>query len=736
MLDDGHRRRLDALLEVPDGARVSRLEQLRRPPTALTARALAAAVERIRDLRALDVGGVDLSGLPPARIAALARHAATARAGDLAQLAPERRAATLLAFAVVGETRATDDALEMFYELLRALTARVQRRGQAERLDTLASLDAVASALRDAVAVLLDPEVPDDQVRASVFRRVERESLAAAVADCERLTRPRDDHFEAELLSRYAMVRQFLPSLLATIELEGSPAGQPVLDAVAALRALEGRKKVSFDEVPVEVLSPAWRRLAGEPGGPLDRRAYTFAVLERLRSALRARDVFVPRSQRWSDPRAKLLAGAGWETARPRVCRTLGLSMEPANALPRLAAELEEAYRRTAGRLAVNTAVELDSGKVKLSALDRLDEPESLLSLRDRVGALLPPIDLPDLLAEVAAWTGFADEFSHVSEAAARVEDLALSVCAVLVAEAANVGLEPLARPDVGALTRGRLSWVAQNYLRAETLVRANARLVDYHASLPLAQAWGGGEVASADGLRFVVPVRTISAGPNPRYFGVGRGVTYFNYTSDQYSGFHAIVIPGTLRDSLYILDGLLEHETSLRPTEVMTDSASYSRSSGCSASSATSSAPASPTSATPASGASTAAPATAPWTRWPATASTPSSSPPTGTTCCASRAPCSRDRCGRRSCCGPSTAAGARALWDGRSPRSAASPRPSSCSPTSTTRPTDGASSPSSTGARPATPWPERSSTATAASCASLTGRDRRTSSAPSGWC
>ena len=192
-------------------------------------------------------------------------------------------------------------------------------------------------------------------------------------------------------------------------------------------------------------------------------------------------------------------------------------------------------------------------------------------------GGAPAPIDLPDVIAEVAAWTGFAEEFTHVSEAGARVDDLTTSVCAVLVAEAANVGLGPVARSDVAALTPGRLSWVAQNYLRADTLVAANARLVDYHATLSLAQAWGGGEVASADGLRFVVPVRTINAGPNPRYFGVGRGVTYFNYTSDQFSGFHGIVIPGTLRDSLYILDGLLEQETSLRPTEVMTDSASYS---------------------------------------------------------------------------------------------------------------------------------------------------------------
>jgi len=86
----------------------------------------------------------------------------------------------------------------------------------------------------------------------------------------------------------------------------------------------------------------------------------------------------------------------------------------------------------------------------------------------------------------------------------------------------------------------------------------------------------GGGEVASADGLRFVVPVRTLNAGPNPRYFGPGRGVTYLNFLSDQFSGFHAVVVPGTLRDSLYILEGLLEQHTSLRPAELMTDNAGY----------------------------------------------------------------------------------------------------------------------------------------------------------------
>jgi TnpA family transposase len=212
-----------------------------------------------------------------------------------------------------------------------------------------------------------------------------------------------------------------------------------------------------------------------------------------------------------------------------------------------------------------------------VTGLDKVDEPASLVELRGLVDALLPRVDLPELLLEVNAWTGFASQFTHLSEGTARVENLPISICAVLLAEACNIRLEPLVRQDVPWLTRGRLSWVHQNYLRAETLTQANARLVDYQTTLELARHWGGGEVASADGLRFVVPIRTLNAGHNPKYFGVGRGVTYYNFSSDQFTGFHGIVIPGTLRDSLFILDGLLEQQTSLRPVELMADTAGSS---------------------------------------------------------------------------------------------------------------------------------------------------------------
>src|SRR5206468_1052426 len=157
-----------------------------------------------------------------------------------------------------------------------------------------------------------------------------------------------------------------------------------------------------------------------------------------------------------------------------------------------LATLLDTAYRDLATRLPEHSALELtpDGERFHLARLEADSEPATLVALRDLVARMLPRVDLPDLLLEVHGRTGYLDEFTHVSEAGARLEDLALSVAAVLVAQACNIGFRPVVKPGVPALTRDRLSHVDQNYVRAETLRAANARLIAAQATIPLAAAW------------------------------------------------------------------------------------------------------------------------------------------------------------------------------------------------------------------------------------------------------
>lgn len=162
----------------------------------------------------------------------------------------------------------------------------------------------------------------------------------------------------------------------------------------------------------------------------------------------------------------------------------MGHPVDCREAIEKLTQQLDTTYRKVADNFDANDAVCVDDTgdrpTLMITNLEKVEEPASLTALKEQVGNLLPKVDLTEMVLEINALTGFTAEFTHVSEANARANDLPVSICAVLLAEACNIGMEPL--------------------------IRANARLVDYQSTLPLANLWGGGDVASADGMRLVTP--------------------------------------------------------------------------------------------------------------------------------------------------------------------------------------------------------------------------------------
>lgn len=582
-LEHEQRERLLSLLAVEEDSRFSRLDSLRKGPTSVSAPGLVGALERLDEIRELGVVDVDLSVVPANRLDALGRYGMSAKAQQIEQMRDDRKVATLLVTTQRLEVQAIDDALDVLDSLVRSTDSRVDKQGIERRVKSLPALGGAALDLREALLTVLEGEHESiEDLFEAMFSAVPRERLFEASDEIKDLTRSSEEVKAEDLLNRYSMVRRFLPKLFASMEFEATPAGAEILQAWRGLATLEGRKRVFLEEVPLEVVSGVWLPLLKREDGYLNRSAYTLCVLEALTGALRKREVYAPTASRWSDPRARLLSGSAWEAQRNSVCRGLGLDPNPEATLAALGNELDEAYRTVGEGLEANSRLEVGpvAGKkgdrAVLEEDEALEEPESLTRLREEVQSRLPRVDLPELLMEVDSWTEFTKGFNHVSEARASLGDLSTSVIAVLTSEATNVGLEPVVKSSEAALKRSRLSYVEQNYLRAETIAAANARLVDHQAHILLAQTWGGGRLASVDGMRFKVPVRTVNAAPNPKYFGRGRGITYMNFVSDQATGFYAVVAPGTLRDSLYALDGLLEQDTSLDPEQLTGDTHSY----------------------------------------------------------------------------------------------------------------------------------------------------------------
>ena len=171
-------------------------------------------------------------------------------------------------------------------------------------------------------------------------------------------------------------------------------------------------------------------------------------------------------------------------------------------------------------------------------------------------------------------WTGSTSYLEHAGSREARTQDLQIHLYAAILAQACNFGLHQMA--EISDLSYRQLAWCTNWYIREDTLRSATADLVNFQHQQWLSGHWGGGTLSSSDGQRFPVAVKTQHATALPRYFGYGRGLTFYTWTSDKFSQYGSKVIPATVRDVTYVLDEILDNETELPIVEHTTDTTGY----------------------------------------------------------------------------------------------------------------------------------------------------------------
>jgi len=158
------------------------LDRLRHGPASISPDELKKALVRIKELREVGVSELDLSWLAPDRVKKLARHVGLSKAYTINRLAEPRKWATLAAFVYTYESRAIDDALDLFDSLVQIRLNRAGRQGEKKRIRTLRDLDVAARRLSEIVKMLLllNPHEPIylDEI---LFNIISWEQLETAV---------------------------------------------------------------------------------------------------------------------------------------------------------------------------------------------------------------------------------------------------------------------------------------------------------------------------------------------------------------------------------------------------------------------------------------------------------------------------------------------------------------------------------------------------------------------------
>ena len=570
-LDADTRQQLDALLQ-PDTTRgYTPLSWLRRPARGHNADELLDALAKLQTVRAWAIDGWNLAAVPPARIQHLAQIARRSSNQALQRKAPQQRYPTLMAFLADARQRLTDEILDLYDHRI-AQTLRDARNDLRDHhLQLTDSLQEQVWVLGQMAGIVLDDAVPDHQVRLRIFAVLSPSRLAQFVAEIETRQSTLDAiHFFG---SRYAYFRRFFPTLIDMLHFHPHQPPESLLQALDVLRELNAmpHKPRFLYAVPTDFVATAWRSRVMNRDGSVDRRWYELCVMAQLRDALRSGRIWVEHSRRYANLETYLIPTHPWADLRPVFLDLVPVVADGEQQLSQLQTELETAFQRLDAQIPNDEAVRIAHGKLTLTPFQgEADEP----ILSQQIQALLPQVQLAELLHEVDTWTHFSQHFHHAGGHTPRVDQLDRHLYAVLLAQARNIDFQQMAA--IVDLSYRQLLWCNNWYVREETLQAVTNVIVNHQYRQPLSHAWGDGRLSSSDGQRFPVVVRTQNATPLPRYFGFGRGLTFLTWTSNQYSQYGTLVTPPTHREAAYTLDKILDNETDLDIREHTTDTEGY----------------------------------------------------------------------------------------------------------------------------------------------------------------
>lgn len=593
---------LDDILQASEPNRPTPLAWLRQSATSNSPKTIMAGLQKLGKLQKWQVGNWNLSALNPNRRKQLAQIGFRSTAQALSRMNKTRRYPILLAFLAQLYEEVLDELVEIFDRLLAAVSSRADRQLIEIRQEIALLAGDKIKLLLELVRILIDPTVADENLRTAIYKFLPENKLRVTFDECERINEPLDENLFKLLGKRYSYLRKFIPTFLNALPLGGNAETAGLREAIEILRDLNdsGKRRIP-DDAPCDFVDANWWQHVFDDDEKINRKFYEMCVLFELRSALRSGDIWVEGSRRYARLDSYLIPADKWSEIRPAVCELLSLPEDGESRIKLRQAELQELFGQfdrffdellikhkkksmEAGKLAPHfdpadhtnpkIDIRMENGKLIVTKLPGEELPPSSEVLKEEVASRLPEIELTDLLIEVDGWTNFSRFFEHPSGNEPRSPDALRHCYASILAQACNFGFMQMQR--MSGLTYRKMAWYSTWYLREETLKSAFSELVNFHSRLPLSAFWGGGTLSSSDGQRFPVSVKTRNAVSIPRYFGYGRGLTYYTWTSDQYSQYGTKVVASTIRDATYVLDEILDNETELTILEHTTDTAGY----------------------------------------------------------------------------------------------------------------------------------------------------------------
>lgn len=570
---------IDQLLDPPEAGHTSFLAELKDPPPAPTPPIILrwlAKAKRVREI-GVNIDGVDVRRETIGHFAARIRRS---EAYEVRRIEPPvKRYAMMACFLSETEKTLLDSLVKMHHVYMTDIFRRAKRTNDSKQTRLRKRNGRELDTVLDTLTHVADSveKIRSNKRLAKVMRALNIEDIRKAVESCNELRRLGKFGFVEQARARHHLVKQYLPEFLK-LPFEGRTGSEPLVDAINFAREWHnGKRKNLDDSTPIGFATGVWKAaIETDEGEAPHAPTWELALAISLKERLRAGDIHLPRSGEHAPTSSLFYSDSRWKAEREEAYADLSISMDADRAIAELRDEYEEEAKAFEASLPQNPFASLRDGKLSLRRRKKKDVPPEVEPLKEAIVGHLQYIQIEDLLTEVDAVCGFSKAFVPIPGDSVRVDNPYPVLLAALIAHGTNIGMQSMAGCNGGHFSLDELQSVSDVLIRNETLKEANRRLVNCYDSLPLSSVWGPKSISSSDGrFREVQRSSLIAALQTRKYGYVSRAVNVITHQAN-FAVFGTRVVSCNAREALYVLDGLLENDTTLEPHEHTTDTHGY----------------------------------------------------------------------------------------------------------------------------------------------------------------
>jgi TnpA family transposase len=582
-LDDRQRVTITRLLTREDSETASPWQWLKREPKQPTTKRMREHIAHAQWLQSLNTGRQALDGIPESKLQRFADEARALNVSRMQAMQEAKRITLAVALIRVRTAQALDDLAEMFIRRLQKL----HHQGK----EALEEYYRQHQEQTDALIVLLGQIVHDWQASETPDQRLKAiDTLIGGDADAIRV------QCEAHLGYAGDNYLPFLPALFR-------PHRKTCLDVLEFLRPTSTSADTALERAIAFVLRhrharAAWLPVIGDgqdtegmldvswiplrwwkavtgrhrrdvPVVTVDRRYLELCVLSCAMVELKSGDLCVAGSERFSDYRDQLVTWEAYAQQVESYCQRVGIAADPAQFVQALQTQLTETIRTTNAAFPTNMALTIQDGEPVLRRLQKQPEPEGLALIDRLLSERMPECNIVDILTDTEHWLNWTAAFGPLSGFESRLISPRHRYVTTTFCYGCYLGPTQTAR-SLKDLDRFQVAYVNQRHITEQKLLNANVNVINRYNRFLLPKLWGSGQRAAADGTKWDVYEQNLLSEYHIRYGGWG-GIGY-DHVSDTYIALFSRFIACGVWEASYILDGLLENRSDIRPDTLHAD--------------------------------------------------------------------------------------------------------------------------------------------------------------------